>query len=155
MPDQANTERTLVLIKPDAVHRRLIGEIVSRFERKGLRIVGMKLMQIDRSLAERHYAVHKGKPFYEPLLTFITAGPVVALILEGPEAIAIVRHLMGATNPLQAAPGTIRADFATEITYNLVHGSDSAETAAFEMGLFFAPGELVTYPSPSEALAIE
>jgi len=142
-----DTERTLAIIKPDAVQRRLIGDIIARFERKGLRIVAMKLIQIDRSLAERHYAVHKGKPFYEELLAFITSSPVVVVVLEGFQAIRALRGLMGATNPLDATPGTIRGDFATEITFNLVHGSDAPETAQHEIDLFFAPEEFVSYPA--------
>ena len=142
-----NTERTLAIIKPDAVQRRLIGDIIARFERKDLRIVAMKLIQIDRPLAERHYAVHKDKPFYEDLLAFITSSPVVVAVLEGHQAIRALRGLMGATNPLDATPGTIRGDFATEITFNLVHGSDAPETAQHEIGLFFTPEEFVSYPA--------
>ena len=145
MPDSANIERTLAIIKPDAVQRRLIGEIVGRFERKGLRIIALKMIHIDPSLAERHYAVHKGKPFYEPLLEFITSDPVVVLALEGPQAIKALRNMMGATNPVEAAPGSIRGDYATEITFNLVHGSDSPENAQHELSLFFAPEEFVAY----------
>lgn len=138
-------EHTLVIIKPDAVQRGLIGEIISRFERRGLRIVGMKLMQIDQALARRHYAVHEGKPFYEPLISYITSSPVVVMSLEGNDAIEVVRRTMGATNPAEAAPGTIRADFGLEIGRNLVHGSDGSETAAFEEPLFFDKDELVSY----------
>jgi len=138
-------ERTLIIIKPDAVQRGLIGEIIARFERRGLRIVGMKLMQIDEALARRHYAVHEGKPFYEPLVAYITSGPVVVMALEGKDAIAIARRTMGATNPAEALPGTIRADFGIEIGRNLVHGSDGPETAAFELDLFFEEGELLRY----------
>jgi nucleoside-diphosphate kinase len=145
MPDSTNTERTLAIIKPDAVQRALVGEIIGRFERKGLHIVAMKLIEIDRPLAERHYAVHNGKPFYDDLLEFITSGPVVVLALEGTQAIKALRAMMGATNPLDAAPGSIRGDYATEITFNLVHGSDSPETAQHELSLFFAPGEFVSY----------
>ena len=145
MPDSANIERTLAIIKPDAVQRRLIGEIVGRFERKGLRIIALKMIHIDPSLAERHYAVHKGKPFYEPLLEFITSDPVVVLALEGPQAIKALRNMMGATNPVEAAPGSIRGDYATEITFNLLHGSDSPENAQHELSLFFAPEEFVAY----------
>jgi nucleoside-diphosphate kinase len=140
-----NLERTLVIIKPDAVQRGLIGEIISRFERRGLRITGMKLMQIDESLARRHYAIHEGKPFYEPLIGYITSSPVVVMVLEANDAINIVRHTMGATKPAEAAPGTIRADFGLEIGRNLVHGSDGPDTAAFEVPLFFDEGELVAY----------
>jgi nucleoside-diphosphate kinase len=131
------SDRTLVLCKPDAVERRLVGEIISRFERKGLRIAEMRMMAIDEDLAGRHYAEHVDKPFFKDLVTFITRGPVVAMIVEGPEAPAVVRTLMGATNPRQAAPGTIRGDLAVELTENLVHGSDSPESAAREIALFF------------------
>jgi len=138
-------ERTLVIIKPDGVQRGLIGEIIRRFERRGLRIAAMKMIQISTELAERHYAVHKGKPFYEGLIQYITSGPVVVMVLEGKQAIEIVRRTMGATNPAEAAPGTIRADFGVEIGRNLVHGSDSPETAAFEVPLFFSEEEILSY----------
>lgn len=138
-------ERTLVIIKPDGVQRGLIGEIIARFERRGLRIAALKLIQIDQELARRHYAVHEGKPFYEPLIRFITASPVVAMVLEGNNAIEITRHTMGATDPAKAAPGTIRADFGLEIGRNLVHGSDGPDTAAVEVPLFFAGDELLCY----------
>jgi nucleoside-diphosphate kinase len=131
------SDRTLVLCKPDAVERRLVGEIIARFERKGLRIAEMRMMTIDEDLAGRHYAEHVDKPFFKDLVTFITRGPVVAMIVEGPEAPAVVRALMGATNPRQAAPGTIRGDLAVELTENLVHGSDSPESAVREIALFF------------------
>lgn len=136
-------DRTLVLIKPDAVQRRLIGRIVARFEAKGLQIVGLKMMQITEELARRHYAPHVGKPFYEPLIRFVTGGPTVALVLEGKQAIAVVRAMMGRTFGPDAAPGTIRGDFAISKRFNLVHGSDSPESAAAEMALFFQPGELI------------
>lgn len=138
-------ERTLVIVKPDAVQRGLIGEIVGRLERRGLRIVAMKLMQIDPALAERHYAVHKGKPFYPGLIRYITSAPVVAMVLEGKNAIEDVRRTMGATNPADADPGTIRADLGLEVGRNLVHGSDGAETAAFEIPLFFGDEEILEY----------
>lgn len=138
-------ERTLVIVKPDAVQRGLIGEIVGRLERRGLRIVAMKLMQIKPTLAERHYAVHKGKPFYAGLIQYITSAPVVVMVLEGKNAIEDVRRTMGATNPAEAAPGTIRADLGLEIGRNLVHGSDGAETAAFEIPLFFGDEEILEY----------
>jgi len=138
-------EQTLVIIKPDAVQRGLIGEITRRFERRGLRIVAMKMMQISPELAARHYAVHKGKPFYDGLIHYITSAPVVVMVLEGPRAIEIVRRTMGATNPAEAAPGTIRADFGVEIGRNLVHGSDGPETAAFEIPLFFSEEEILSY----------
>jgi nucleoside-diphosphate kinase len=138
-------ERTLVIIKPDAVQRGLIGKIISRLEHRGLRFAGLKLVQITPELASRHYAVHKGKPFYEPLLEYISRGPVVVAVIEGKEAISIVRKTMGATNPAQAEPGTIRADFALEIGRNLVHGSDSPDTADYEIPLFFSEEELLSY----------
>lgn len=130
-------DRTLVICKPDAVERRLVGEIVSRIERKGLRIAEMRMTTIDKELAGRHYGEHQGKPFYDELVAFITRGPVVVMIVEGPEAPQVVRALMGATNPRQAAPGTIRGDLAIEVTENLVHGSDSPESAEREIALFF------------------
>ena len=136
-------QQTLILLKPDAVQRRLVGEIIARFERKGLRLAGLKLVQSSRELAEKHYAVHKGKPFYESLLTFLTSGPTVALVLEGREAVAVGRSLMGLTDGAKAPPGTIRGDFAISVQNNLVHGSDSPENAALEIALWFAPAELV------------
>jgi nucleoside-diphosphate kinase len=138
-------ERTLVIIKPDAVQRGLVGKIITRLERRGLRFAGMKLVQITPELASRHYAVHKGKPFYEPLIEYITCAPVVVAVIEGKDAIGIVRKTMGATNPAQAEPGTIRADFALEIGRNLVHGSDGTDTAAHEIPLFFDEDELLSY----------
>lgn len=148
-------ERTLVIIKPDGVQRGLIGEIITRFERRGLRIAGMKLMQIDQALAGRHYAIHKGKPFYEPLIRYITSSPVVVMALEGNDAIEIVRRTMGATKPAEAAPGTIRADFGLEIGRNLVHGSDGPETAAFEVPLFFAEDEILSYERDTDRWIFE
>lgn len=130
-------ERTLVIAKPDAVRRGLAGEILSRVERKGLRIVTGRFFQIDDALAKRHYGEHEGKPFFGDLISFITSGPVFAFVAEGPEATSVVRTLMGPTNPRQAPPGTIRGDFAIELTENLVHGSDSPESAAREIDLFF------------------
>lgn len=130
-------ERTFVMLKPDAVQRGLIGQIIGRFEDRGLKIVAMKFLHVSRALAEEHYAVHKERPFYESLLDYITSGPVVAMVLEGPSAIQAARNTMGATNPVDAQPGTIRADFAMEIGRNLVHGSDGPETATFEIGLWF------------------
>ena len=140
-------QRTLILLKPDAVQRRLVGEITARFERKGLRLVGLKLVQVPRELAEKHYAVHKGKPFYESLLTFLTSGPTVALVWEGREAVAVGRSLMGLTDGAKSPPGTVRGDFALSVQNNLVHGSDSQENAAIEIALWFAPEELVTFAS--------
>jgi nucleoside-diphosphate kinase len=132
------TERTLVLIKPDAVQRQLVGEIIGRIERKGLTISALELRHVSQDLATRHYAEHEGKPFFEPLLKFITSGPVVAAIVEGPRAIAAFRQLAGGTDPVEKAiPGTIRGDFGLETQFNLVHGSDSIESAKREIGLWF------------------
>jgi len=138
-------QRTLVLIKPDGVQRMLVGRILARFEERGLKVVALKLMRVDRALAERHYAVHRGKPFFEGLLDFITSGPLVALALEGPNAITLVRSMVGATRPHEAAPGSIRGDLAVETAQNLVHASDGPETAAAELALWFSPDELVAY----------
>ena len=139
------TERTLVLIKPDGVQRLLAGRILARYEERGLRLVGLKLMVVDRDLAERHYAVHRAKSFFRGLVEFITSGPLVAAVLEGPNAITVVRAMNGATRPQEAAPGTIRGDFALETGQNLVHASDSADTAAAEIDLWFARDELLDY----------
>src|SRR5215210_625119 len=130
-------DRTLILVKPDAFARRLTGEILARFERKGLTIVAMRLMTVDRGLAEQHYAEHSERPFFGELVEFITGGPLVALVLEGHEAVTAARQLIGATNPLEAAPGSIRGEFGLEVQTNLVHGSDSSESAEREVGLFF------------------
>jgi len=148
-------ENTLVIIKPDAVQRGLIGEIITRFERRGLHITALKLIQIDKALARRHYAVHEGKPFYEPLIRYITSSPVVVMVLEGNNVIEIVRRTMGATNPAEADPGTIRADFGLEIGRNLVHGSDGPETAAFEVPLFFTEDELLSYERDTDRWIFE
>lgn len=139
-------ERTLIILKPDALNRQLIGRIITRFEEKGLQIVGCKLMRISRELGDQHYGVHKGKPFYEGLLDYVTSGPVVVLALQGPEVIAIARKLMGATFASEAEPGTIRGDFGCATgTLNLIHGSDSAEAAETELKLFFTDEELLDY----------
>ena len=130
-------ERTFVMIKPDGVQRGLVGAIVQRFERRGMKIVAMKFMHVSQELAEKHYAVHQGRPFYNSLIEYITSGPVVAMVLESTDAIIAARNTMGATKPAEAAPGTIRADFGVEIGRNLVHGSDGPDTAAFEIGLWF------------------
>lgn len=130
-------ERTLILIKPDAFGRSLTGEIIARFERKGLRLVAMQLMTMTRALAERHYAEHEGKSFYEELVSFITSGPLVAMVLEGEQAVVAARQVIGATDPLQATTGSIRGDFAIAVGQNMVHGSDSPESAAREVALFF------------------
>jgi nucleoside-diphosphate kinase len=148
-------ERTLIIIKPDAVQRGLIGPIVARFEQRGLCIVGMKFMRITRQLAERHYAIHKGKPFYEGLLDYITSGPVVVMALEGPQAIAAARATMGATRPAEASPGTIRADFGLEVGRNLVHGSDGPDTARFELDLFFHETELIEWSRDADRWILE
>jgi nucleoside-diphosphate kinase len=131
------SERTLILVKPDAFERSLTGEVIARFERKGLRLAALKQMQVDTELAERHYHEHSGKPFFPELVEFITRGPLVAMVLEGESAITAARQVIGATNPLEAAPGSIRGDYALEITYNLVHGSDSPNSAAREIEIFF------------------
>ena len=138
-------ERTLILVKPDGVQRGLVGQIVARFESRGLKMVGLKLLQMSEELAGQHYAVHQGKPFYDDLLTYIVSGPVVAMVWEGIEAVAAARAAMGATNPVEAAPGTIRGDFGVEIGRNLVHGSDSPENATGEVALFFRPEELIAW----------
>ena len=138
-------QRTLVLVKPDGVQRGLVGEIFRRLERRGLKLVGLKLMRISNDIAARHYAEHQGKPFYDGLLAFITSGPVVAMIWEGREAVTVVRSLMGSTDPLKAAPGTIRGDLALDLGMNLIHGSDSPTRAEAEMSLFFSPSELHDY----------
>ena len=138
-------ERTLVLIKPDGVQRGMVGPILSRFEARGLKIVGMKLMQVPAELAQRHYAEHEGKPFYPGLISYITSGPVVALVLEGPNAVAAVRKTVGATRSWEAEAGTIRGDFALEVGRNLVHASDAPDTAASEIALWFGDQPPVDY----------
>ena len=130
-------ERTLILVKPDAFARNLTGEILARFERKGLKLAALKQMTIGRALAERHYAEHEGKPFFGELVAFITSGPLVAMVMEGEQAIAAARQVIGATNPIDASPGSIRGDYAIEVGQNLVHGSDSPESASREVALFF------------------
>ena len=137
--------KTLVLLKPDAVQRGLVGELISRLERRGLKLVGMKLMRIDEELAGLHYADHVGKPFFAGLIEFITSGPLVAMALEGEKAVEVVRSMMGATDPLDSPPGTVRGDFAVAIDLNLIHGSDSEESAAREIELFFSHQEIVSY----------
>jgi len=139
------TERTLVLVKPDGVQRLLAGRIIARFEDRGFKIVGLKLVHVDRELAERHYAVHRERPFFGGLVDFIISSPLVAMALEGPNAIAVVRSMVGVTRPHEAAPGTIRGDFALETAQNLIHASDGSETAVAELALWFADGELVDY----------
>ncbi len=148
-------ERTLIIVKPDGVQRGLIGPIISRLERRGLRLLALKFMQISTELASQHYAVHKGKPFYEPLLDYITSGPVVVMVWEAPDAIAIVRKTMGATRPVEAELGTIRGDFGLKVGRNIVHGSDAPETAAFEIDLFFAKDELVDWERSVDRWVLE
>ena len=148
-------QRSLVIIKPDGVQRGLIGEIIGRLERRGLRLAAMKFLAVEQSLAEQHYAVHKGKPFYEPLIKYITSAPVVVMAWEGSKAIEAVRQTVGATNPTNAAPGTIRGDYALDIGRNLIHASDGAETAAFELGLWFKPEEIVDWARDGERWAFE
>jgi nucleoside-diphosphate kinase len=139
------TERTLILIKPDGVQRLLVGRLISRYEERGLKLVGLKLVQVDRQLAEQHYAVHRDRPFFAGLVAFITSGPLAAIALEGPNAIAVARAINGATRPHEAAPGTIRGDYALETAQNIVHASDSSETAAAELALWFTESELLNY----------
>lgn len=146
-------EQSLIILKPDTVQRGLMGRIISRIEQRGLRIAGMKMMWIDRELAEQHYGEHKGKSFYEPLLKFITSAPVVVMLVEGPEAISVMRTMMGTTNSKAAAPGTIRGDFGLSNRHNLVHGSDSPASAEREVALFFEPEEIYDYQRVTEPWA--
>lgn len=148
-------ERSLVILKPDGVQRGLIGDVIGRLERRGLRLAAMKFMSVSQTLAEQHYAVHQGKPFYEPLVKYITSGPVVVMAWEGSKAIEAIRQAVGATNPTNAAPGTIRADLAIDIGRNLIHASDGPETAAFELGLWFKPEELVEWKRDDERWVFE
>lgn len=143
-------EQTLVLIKPDAVQRGLIGQIISRFEQRGLKLAAMKFIRMDDDFAGRHYGIHKGKPFYEGLISFITSAPVVAMVWEGENAVLVVRNTMGGTRPAESAPGTIRGDFGLTVGRNLVHGSDSVETAEQEVALFFGDDELVDWQRSGE-----
>lgn len=147
-------ERTFVMVKPDGVQRGLIGEIISRFERRGLKIVGMKMLQVSDDLARRHYAVHEGKPFFAGLISYITSAPVVAMVVEGTNAVVAVRQTVGATRPFEAAPGSIRADFALEIGRNLVHASDAPETAAAEIALWFGE-ELIEWQRAADRWIFE
>lgn len=144
-------ERTLILVKPDGVQRGLIGEIIIRFERRGLKLIGMKFMQMSEELARRHYAVHEGRPFYEGLVSYITSGPVVAMAWEGNEAILAARNTIGSTKPVEAAAGTIRGDLGMEVGRNLVHGSDSPENGVKEVSLFFTEDELVDWVRVTES----
>ena len=142
------TERSLILVKPDGVQRRLVGEVIGRIERKGFKIVGLKMLQVTSELARQHYAEHVEKPFYPDLESFITSAPVAALVVEGPEAISVMRTMMGPTNGREAAPGTIRGDFGTSRQMNLIHGSDGPEAAAREIEIYFSADELCSYPGP-------
>ena len=147
--------RTLVLLKPDSVQRALAGEIIARLERRGLKIAGMKLMQVSNELAHQHYGEHEGKPFFADLVQFITSGPIVAMVLEGESAVQLVRATMGSTNPADSPPGSIRGDYGMTIGMNLVHGSDSDESAEREIGLFFSPDEVLTYERGIDSWVIE
>jgi nucleoside-diphosphate kinase len=148
-------ERTLIIIKPDGVERNLIGPIITRFEQRGLKIVGLKMMQVSDQLARRHYAIHEGKPFFEPLIQYIVSAPVVVMALEGPDAVRLARNTIGATKPAEAAPGSIRGDFGMMIGRNLVHGSDSPENASAEIALWFDEAELVQYERTIERWILE
>jgi nucleoside-diphosphate kinase len=148
-------ERTFIMVKPDGVQRNLVGTIITRFERKGFKLVGLKLLAVTPELAAEHYAEHVGKPFYDGLVKYITSGPVVAMAWEGKNVIAMARDLMGATNPANAGPGTIRGMYGVEIGRNVIHGSDSPASAERELGIYFAPGELVDYKKIDEAWLYE
>lgn len=148
-------ERTYIMIKPDGVQRNLVGEIISRIEAKGYKIVAMKLLRLTKEMAEDHYREHVGKPFYEGLIEYITSGPVVAMVLEGKNVVKGMRTLMGATNPLEAAPGTIRGDFGLDVGRNVIHGADSVESATREIAIYFKPEELVEYNKIDEAWLYE
>ncbi|MEZ4869638.1 MAG: nucleoside-diphosphate kinase [Caldilineaceae bacterium] len=147
-------ERTFIILKPDAVQRGLVGELLMRFERRGLKLLAMKFMQVSNELARKHYAVHEGRPFFNGLIQYITSAPVVALVLEGPNAIAVVRAMVGATRPHEAAPGTIRADFGLDVGRNLVHASDGTETAKDEIALWFG-SDLVTWQRANDPWIVE
>lgn len=148
-------ERTYLMVKPDGVQRGLCGDIVSRFEKKGLKLVAMKLMVIPKATAEKHYGEHKGKKFYGPLISYITSGPVLAMVWEGENAVSVCRNMMGKTNPQESAPGTIRGDYGMQTGMNLIHGSDSADSADREIGIFFKPEELVSYDRTADRWTYE
>jgi nucleoside-diphosphate kinase len=148
-------ERTLIIIKPDAMQRGLIGEIIRRFENRGLRMAGMKFIRMNRELARRHYAVHEGKPFFPGLIDYITSAPVVVMVLEGNQAVELARRTIGATKPVEAGAGTIRGDFGMDVGRNLVHGSDSVENAEKEVALFFSADELITWERDTDRWIIE
>ncbi|NLI90652.1 MAG: nucleoside-diphosphate kinase [Peptococcaceae bacterium] len=143
-------EKTFLMLKPDAVQRGLIGEIISRFEKKGFKLAALKLLQVDRGLAEEHYKEHKGKGFFEPTVQYIMSSPVVAMVWEGKNVVALAREMMGATNPANAGPGSIRGSYAMDISRNVIHGSDSVESAEREISLYFRPEEILTYQKPGE-----
>lgn len=148
-------EKSFVMIKPDAVQRKLIGEIVQRIEQKGLKLVGAKLMTVPQSLAETHYGEHEGKPFYESLISFITSAPVFAMVVEGENAVAVSRHIIGSTNPSEATPGSIRGDLGLTVGRNVIHGSDSVESAEREIALWFKEEEISSYHTPDETWLYE
>ena len=148
-------ERTLIIIKPDGVERALIGPVIGRFEQRGLKLVALKMVQVSNELARKHYAVHEGKPFFEPLIEYITSSPVVVMVLEGPQAIQAARNTIGATKPVEAAPGSIRGDFGMMVGRNLVHGSDSPENAAAEVALWFDDAELIDYERAVDSWILE
>jgi nucleoside-diphosphate kinase len=148
-------EKTLVLVKPDGVQRGLIGEVISRLERRGLRLIAARFVWVDQELAEKHYAIHKGKPFYEGLIQYITSAPVMAMVWEGPNAVAAVRQTMGATRPTEAAPGTLRHDYALEVGRNLTHASDTPENGEMEVVLWFRPEELLSWGRSIDAWIFE
>lgn len=148
-------ERTFLAIKPDAVQRGLSGEIISRFEKKGFKLVGLKQMVVPREMAETHYGEHKGKPFFDGLVSYITSAPIVAMVWEGPNVIASARQMMGATNPKESAPGTIRGDYAVDIGRNIIHGSDSPESASREIGIFFKSEELCSWERTVDSWILE
>lgn len=148
-------EQTLVLVKPDGVQRGLIGEVISRMERRGLRLAAAKFMAVSLELAETHYSIHKGKPFYEGLIRYITSSPVMAMVWEGPNAVAAVRQTMGATRPIEAAPGSLRHDYALEVGRNLTHASDSVENGDDEVALWFKPGEIVSWERANDRWIFE
>ncbi|WMZ56023.1 nucleoside-diphosphate kinase [Staphylococcus pseudintermedius] len=148
-------EKSFVMIKPDAVQRKLIGEIVQRIEQKGLKLVGAKLMAVPQSLAETHYGEHKGKPFYDSLISFITSAPVFAMVVEGENAVAVARYIIGSTNPSEATPGSIRGDLGLTVGRNVIHGSDSVESAEREIGLWFKDEEISSYHTPDETWLYE
>ncbi len=143
-------EKTFLMLKPDAVQRGLIGEIIARFEKKGFKLVALKMLQVDRNLAEEHYKEHKGKGFFEPTVRYIMSSPVIAMVWEGKNVVAMAREMMGATNPAQAGPGSIRGSLATDISRNVIHGSDSVASAEREISLYFRPAEILSYPKAGE-----